>query len=183
MVGRVRAVQALEYMRLVNEDRDKPGHDSKVCSSPLEAFFFYDSLSLSYISGRDIMLRAGLIAGLACVALVGCNTTGINKTFVSGKTSKLEFYYTLNVDCSSIGDATVRIISGPSNGSISIVKGSGYSRFTQDNQRYVCNARPSQGVNVMYTPRSGFSGSDSVTLEVIFASGSSRTLTYNVVVK
>ena len=53
-----------------------------------------------------------------------------------------------------------------------MVNGSGFTNFPQNNPRSECNKTRSDGVIVAYEPEDGYTGQDSVNLEVIFASGS-----------
>ncbi len=59
--------------------------------------------------------------------------------------------------------------------------GSGYGHFTGDYQR--CSAYKVLGANVTYTPQKGFTGSDSVQLDVIFPNGFERIETFTITVK
>jgi hypothetical protein len=52
--------------------------------------------------------------------------------------------------------------------------------FPKNNQRYECNRRQADGVAIFYEPNPEFVGVDSVTVDVIFASGVSRKRHYAV---
>jgi hypothetical protein len=81
------------------------------------------------------------------------------------------FVYDLNPDCSSIGYATVRITEQPQHGTVTMENGTGFSTFAQNNIRYECNKRRSDGVVVSYAPEAGFTGADSLTVDVILPDG------------
>jgi hypothetical protein len=81
------------------------------------------------------------------------------------------FFYDLNPDCSSIGYATVRITEQPQHGKVTMENGTGFSTFPQNNIRYECNKRRSDGVVVSYVPEAGFTGADSLTVDVILPDG------------
>ena len=49
--------------------------------------------------------------------------------------------------------------------------GTGFSTFPQNNIRYECNKRRSDGVVVFYVPEAGFTGADSLTVDVILPDG------------
>jgi hypothetical protein len=101
---------------------------------------------------------------------------------VDGKL-RLDFLYSLNPDCSSIGYSTVRIVEQPKNGKLTVENGTGFTSFPQDNPRHECNDRRSDGVVLQYEPNSAFSGTDSVIVDVVFPSGSSHKRHYSIAVK
>ncbi|MCA0424727.1 MAG: hypothetical protein LCH61_15670 [Proteobacteria bacterium] len=129
------------------------------------------------------MFKKIIFSTCGILLLTGCNTTGINKTMLAGQTQRLTFYTSLNADCTSNGVTTVRVVSGPSNGSVSMVNGRGHPSYAQSNQRYHCNAHSVPGVIANYKPNAGFRGSDSVTLEAFFPSGNTGITTYNITVR
>src|ERR1700730_16906783 len=96
---------------------------------------------------------------------------------------RLDFLYSINPDCSSIGFSTVRIIEPPKNGRLTVKNGAGFTNFPQGNPRFECNKRRSDGVVLQYEPNPGFSGTDSLTVDVVFASGSSSQRHYAIGVK
>jgi hypothetical protein len=61
--------------------------------------------------------------------------------------------------------------------------GEGYTNFVQTNPRNHCNYRPTPGVNATYTAERGYTGPDSVALDIIFQTGEERQFTYNLSVK
>jgi hypothetical protein len=96
---------------------------------------------------------------------------------------QLAFLFALNPDCSSLGYATVRIIEAPKHGKLAIEQGTGFSTFLESNQRFACNKRRTDGVNVSYTPEAGYVGTDSMLLDVINADGSYNKRHYAIEVK
>jgi hypothetical protein len=95
----------------------------------------------------------------------------------------IDFIYAINPDCSSIGLASVRVIGQPDHGNIAVENGTGYSNFPPENQRYECNKRKSQGISVVYEPHPGFTGTDSITLDIIFPQGLEVKRHYSIDVK
>ena len=61
--------------------------------------------------------------------------------------------------------------------------GEGYTSFVQTNPRVHCNYRPTPGVNATYTAERGYTGPDSVALDIIFQTGEERQYAYNLSVK
>ena len=94
-----------------------------------------------------------------------------SRAVASGQKLRLDFLYSLNPDCTSMGFATVRIIEQPKHGRITAANGAGFSTFPHNNLRYECNKRRSDGVIVTYKPDPGFTGTDAVNIDAIFASG------------
>ncbi len=104
-----------------------------------------------------------------------------NKTVVAGGSLLLAHYASINLDCTSRGPVTVRVVSGPSSGSVRIEQGLGYGNFTNEYRQ--CSARKTFGANVRYTPHKGFTGMDSVQFDVIFPSGFERIESISITVK
>jgi hypothetical protein len=96
---------------------------------------------------------------------------------------RLDFLYSINPDCSSLGFSTVRIIEPPKNGRLTVENSTGFTSFPQGNVRYECNKRRLEGVVLHYEPNPGFTGTDSLTVDVVFPSGSSSKRHYAIAVK
>jgi hypothetical protein len=94
----------------------------------------------------------------------------------------VDFLYSINPDCSSVGVASVRTIEEPKHGKLTIAKGTGFSNFPQDNPRKACNRRRSEGMLMYYRPENGYLGQDSVTVDVIYGDGNSRKRHYAITV-
>jgi hypothetical protein len=88
-----------------------------------------------------------------------------------------------NPDCTPSGTITMRVISAPSHGRVSIVRTKVFPQFPPNNPRYHCNARGVMGVKAMYVSRRGYTGPDSVALEAIFPSGEYRRAGFGIVVR
>jgi len=100
------------------------------------------------------------------------------RTVASDQKLRLDFLYTLNPDCTSMGFATVRILERPQHGTITVENGNGYTGFPQNNPRYECNKSQSEGVVLNYEPEAGFVGTDSINIDAIYPSGSSQKRHY-----
>ena len=105
------------------------------------------------------------------------------KVAVSGKPVMLNFVYNTAPDCTNHGYAEVRIISQPQNGRVSVTRTTGFPTFPASNIRHVCNSRRVPGVEVRYTSRAGFLGTDYVSVESISPQGSSFSRSYAINVK
>jgi hypothetical protein len=108
----------------------------------------------------------------ALVAPAAPNTVDLKRAVASGGKLRLDFLYSINPDCTSIGFATVRIVEQPRHGRITVDNGTGFTNFPASNPRAECNKRRSDGVVVVYEPEPGYFGADSLDFDAIFASGS-----------
>jgi hypothetical protein len=102
----------------------------------------------------------------------------IKSTAVVDQPLRVDFLYSINPDCSSIGVAAVRTIEEPKHGKLTVGKGSGFTNFPKDNPREACNRRRSEGMLMYYRPDAGYLGPDSLTVEVIYGNGASRKRHY-----
>jgi transglutaminase-like putative cysteine protease len=107
----------------------------------------------------------------------------LTRDAVANQRLRLDFLFSLNLDCSSMGYATVRVIEAPQHGKITIGNGNGFSTFPQNNPRFVCNKSRSDGVVILYDPDPGFVGIDSMEIDAVYASGSSQKRHYTIAVE
>jgi hypothetical protein len=130
--------------------------------------------------------RGLVLIVLSAAGLLGCQTTG-NRTLspvaVAGTPLRLGHFTNLNPDCSPIGEPDVRVTKAADHGAVTLRRGEGYSNFVPANPRNQCNFRPTSGVNANYTAERGYTGPDTVVLDVIFPTGEERQLAYNLTVK
>jgi hypothetical protein len=77
----------------------------------------------------------------------------------------------------------VRTSEPPQHGILTIENGQGATNFPKDNQRFACNNQKSDGVFVFYQPAPGYTGTDSITVYVIFPFGTASTRHYSIEVK
>jgi hypothetical protein len=81
----------------------------------------------------------------------------VKRTAVVDQPLRVDFIYSINPDCSSVGAANIRTIEEPS-GKLTITNGSGFSNFAQDNPRQACNRRRSEGMLIYHRSESGYLG-------------------------
>jgi len=96
---------------------------------------------------------------------------------ISGRPLRILNAYSTNPDCSSIGQAVVRMTQAPQHGHVIIRSASIYPNFPASNPRSACNARRVPGVEAVYVSERGYLGFDSASFDIIYASGSYRQYT------
>jgi hypothetical protein len=121
----------------------------------------------------------------ASLALCGCQSTGATRTLTVpvGEERKIDYYYAINPDCSSLGSATIRVIAPPANGRIAIREGTDFPNFQTNNPRSECNTRRVASTQVWYIPNPGFLGTDSASVDIISASGIDVQRAYSIIVR
>src|SRR5262249_18581305 len=137
---------------------------------PHPGFAGSDSVTLDTISprGQETKQRFSIAVGGNPSALVATESP---RVVALDHKIEIDFIYAINADCSSVGLPIVRVLEQPRNGNVAVENGTGFSNFAADNQRYECNKRKSEGVSVVYDPRPGFTGTDSIELDIIFPRG------------
>ena len=133
-------------------------------------------------------MRIYALMALLSVAMVsGCNTansvSSSLKVTTASKPLKMDLYYSINPDCSSIGQAVVRIIEPPKHGKVELKETTDFPYFRESNSRSQCNTRRVPATQVIYVPSPGYQGQDSFKTDVVFASGTARTYDYKVEVR
>lgn len=138
------------------------------------------------------MRRSTMIAVIAAVVLAGVSedvfaqqlptTANISAVVPTAKQRLVGFYYSLNPDCSTVGEIDARVIKQPQNGSVEVVPGTGFTSFAENNERHACNMKASPGVRVTYVSNDGFVGNDAFEVEFLAGIGDA-VWKYSVTVK
>jgi hypothetical protein len=105
------------------------------------------------------------------------------KAVPSGVDQQIDFFASINPDCSSIGIPTVRLVDGPYKGMITTDKGRDFKTFPRGNPRHVCNRKRVAGLKLFYKSQKGFLGTDRVHILILSGSGTGRDETYNIQVR
>jgi hypothetical protein len=126
---------------------------------------------------RKMVLLAVTTTLLSATAAQGQTAT---KYAVSGRPLKLSFFATVNPDCSSVGQTTIRLTRAPEHGRVSVTQTMDFPNFAPSNVRFACNRRRVAGATINYVSQRGFVGTDSVQAEVISASGNLRQQSYTI---
>ncbi len=85
------------------------------------------------------------------------------------QSKQIGFIYDLAVDCAPAAFATITTIEPPKHGKLSVDRGTGLSNFPQSNSRFECNKKPTEGMKITYEPERGFTGDDSLMVEILYA--------------
>ena len=59
----------------------------------------------------------------------------------------------------------------------------GFTNFAKDNPRFECNKQRSDGTAVLYRGEEGYTGKDSVTVQIVYVDGRETTAHYSIDVK
>jgi hypothetical protein len=102
---------------------------------------------------------------------------------IADKSLEVAFLYDINPDCSVIGVPTVRIVEQPKSGKVTIQNGTGFPAFPSSNSRFKCNQSRSDGATISYVPDPGYTGADSITVDIIYPDGNSAKRRYAIEVK
>ena len=105
------------------------------------------------------------------------------RTVPSGTNQRIDFFASVNPDCTSIGIPTIRLIDGPSHGVVTTDKAKDFLAFARPNPRFKCNRRRVAGTKLFYQSETQYLGIDRVRLLIISGSGSEREATYVIQVK
>ena len=129
-------------------------------------------MQIARCSTRLFAAVATLVAGL------GHALADETRIVPSGANQQIDFFASVNPDCSSPGLPTVRLIDGPQAGTITTDKGHDFMAFSHGNPRAACNKRRVAGLKMFYRAPKGFMGMDHVRVLVISASGTGREASY-----
>ena len=105
------------------------------------------------------------------------------RTVPTGRNQRIDFFASVNPDCSSVGLPTVRLVEGPNNGVVTTDKARDFMSFPKTNIRSKCNGRRVAVLKLFYQSTTEFLGTDRIRLIVISASGGEREATYVIQVK
>ncbi|MCB8883441.1 hypothetical protein ACELLULO517_24550 [Acidisoma cellulosilytica] len=103
----------------------------------------------------------------------------VNATVAAGRQVQLNKIFFLNPDCTLIGYAEIRVGAAPAHGTVTVQQGDFYAAYPASNQRYACNLKPQGGVTTFYRAAPGYTGPDSLTLDVVAPNGRIRLETFH----
>jgi hypothetical protein len=94
-----------------------------------------------------------------------------------------DFLVNIDADCSSTAFASVRMVEEPKHGAATLKDDTGFTNFAKDNSRFECNKQRSGGTAVLYRGEEGYTGNDSVTVEIVYVDGRETSVHYSIDVK
>ena len=86
---------------------------------------------------------------LVLVSATSAQAADLVRTVPSGKNQRIDFFASVNPDCSTIGLPTVRLVDGPSDGVITTDKAKDFMSFPRSNVRFKCNGRRVAGLKAL----------------------------------
>ena len=92
-------------------------------------------------------------------------------------------FYSISPECENIGYPSIRNISQPAHGTISVEEGTSYPNFPSNGPRAKCNAQAVPSTQAYYTSAPDFTGTDTVEFDVIFHSGQFAHCQYEINVR
>jgi hypothetical protein len=102
---------------------------------------------------------------------------------IGGRKSIFAHYYSLKLDCSLSGWQEVKLSKSPENGEAKLREEMTVINYSAPNPRVKCNGRSTKSMALEYVPTKGYTGSDSIEVELINESGQQIKYTYNITVK
>jgi hypothetical protein len=107
----------------------------------------------------------------------------ITRIVASGGKRRLDFYTSLNPDCTMSGDINVRVIKQPEHGTVDTVVATEYAHYPKENIRSKCNQHRVKGILVNYKAAEKYTGSDDFDLLVLYPHGTAWEIHYNITVR
>lgn len=124
-----------------------------------------------------------LLALLTTLVLAAPARAEDMKFVPSGVNQQIDFFASINPDCTSSGIPTVRLIEGPFRGVITTDKGKDFLPFPRSNIRHRCNGRRVAGTKLFYRSAPGLVGTDHVRILILSGSGAGREASYTIQVR
>ncbi len=135
-------------------------------------------------------MKVKVFAAIAgAMLLAGCQTTN---TLENARFSKavpmngqimLNYWTSINPDCTASGPINVSIIEQPRHGRVTVSQTRVYPNYSSANLRSRCNAKRVPAVQAIYKPDANYLGSDSAAFRAIFRTGTQWNSHYKLEVK
>jgi len=93
------------------------------------------------------------------------------RVVAAGTKQRVNFYASLNPDCSATGDVNVRVTKQPEHGTVETVATTDYIHYAKENIRSKCNQHKVKGALVNYKAAEKYTGNDEFDLLVLFPGG------------
>jgi len=104
-------------------------------------------------------------------------------TAAANRTSTLADFMAVDAGCATLGQSIVRVTTPPQHGTLAIRNGTAHPSYNKADSRSQCGHTRALATFARYTPTRGYTGPDSVMLDVIYPRGGERTVTFHIDVK
>jgi hypothetical protein len=139
------------------------------------------------LGGCVTQQQAAVAPAVAAVArppqIVNTGPRTVNRTVAADTVATLDFYLSVNPDCTSRGLSTIRILQQPAHGVVHVVTRDDFPHFPPGNPRFACNVQKLPEVALDYTPAPAFTGPDLIEYEIITPERSIGPVTTVITVK
>lgn len=95
----------------------------------------------------------------------------INHEVTAGKATKVEWFYSLNTDCSERAGVAGRVVRPAAHGVVELAHGQDLPNFAVESEYAHCNSAQVPAWEVTYTPQPGFLGRDNFSYDELFPDG------------
>jgi hypothetical protein len=128
------------------------------------------------------VLAFGVLSSSA-FAQEGLDKKQFTRVVGSGKKERFGFYTSLQPDCTSRGNADIRVTKQPEHGSTEITPAINLPTYPKEHARYKCNEHKVKGVEVNYKSAEKYVGDDAFDLLVLFPGGFAWEVHYDISVR
>src|SRR5262249_44184893 len=105
------------------------------------------------------------------------------RVVASGAKQRIDFYASINPDCSATGDLNVRVTKQPEHGTLETAVATEYVHSPKENIRAKCNQHKVRGMQIDYKSAEKYVGDDTLDLLVLFPAGTAWEVHYDVSVR
>jgi hypothetical protein len=106
-----------------------------------------------------------------------------NRVVASGTNQRIGFFTSLNPDCTTMGNVTIRVTKQPEHGTSEITAAMNFPGYSKESDRYKCNQQRARGMQISYKSAEKYVGDDAFDLLVLFPSGNAWEVHYDVSVR
>ena len=134
-------------------------------------------------------MRHAVLAGTLTLAIAGSASAlpgripTFEKVALAGRTLRVASLSALDQACQSLGPLAISLIDVPHAGRVTVEHGRDYPNFSALNTRSRCNTRKVPSTVILYTPASGYTGSDEFAIEIVGPHGNVGRARYEISVR
>jgi hypothetical protein len=128
------------------------------------------------------LLAFGLVSS-STLGQEGLDKKQFTRVVASGKKQPMGFFTSLHPDCTSRGDADIRVTNQPEHGTVETTPTINFPGYPKEHVRYKCNEHKVKGVQVNYKSAEKYVGDDAFDLLALFPGGYAWEVHYDVSVR